>query len=124
MSKMNDESSPATKGDLHALRVDFRSLRDDFRALQLETKADIKAFADEFRDMFRSLTAAVIRNSAEIADVRGYIKDRLVTRDEFHARMDAFTGRVSDFDYSQAKQRDRLDDHERRISALETKPKH
>ena len=45
----------------------------------------------------------------------------MVTRDEFHSRMDAFSGRVYDQDYSTAKNRVRLDEHEKRIAALEAK---
>jgi len=35
--------------------------------------------------------------------------------------MDGFAGRVYDLDYSSAKNRARIDEHEKRISALETK---
>ncbi len=36
--------------------------------------------------------------------------------------MDGFTGRVVDSDYSTAKNRERLDDHAKRIKALEDRP--
>jgi hypothetical protein len=41
---------------------------------------------------------------------------------EFHSCMDGFTSRVEDFDYSAAKNRARLDDHKKRLTALEKKP--
>lgn len=34
------------------------------------------------------------QHSAEFADIRHYMKTELVTRSEFHARMDAFVRRV------------------------------
>ena len=57
----------------------------------------------------------------ELRVVRGHIKDKMVTRDEFLSRMDGFTGRVDDSDYSSAKNSARLNDHAKSISALEEK---
>ena len=114
----DDGRQPATKADLNAFA----------------TKADLSAFAtkeairDEFRsfraeihEMFRPIAITLAHHTVELADIRGHIKDKMVTRDEFHSRMDAFAGRVADFDYSSAKNRSRLDDHEKRIASLEEK---
>lgn len=98
---MHDEDSqPATRGDL---------------------KSEMRDFREEMRDLLRPIVALLTRHSAELADIRGYMRDKLVTRDEFHSRMDAFSGRVEDYEYGDAKRRARLDDHERRIGALESK---
>jgi hypothetical protein len=102
---MDDSQELVTKG---FLRSEFALFRAELRV--------------ELRELFRPIVATLAHHSAELADIRGYIKTSLVTRDEFHTRMDAFTGRVDDFGYSSAKSRDRLDDHERRINALEKKP--
>jgi len=106
-----DGHLPATKADLRdfATKADLR----DFA-----TKSDIA----EIRELLRpiaTIAMTVARHSAELADIRGHIKDKMVTRDEFHSRMDGFTRRVEDSDYSSAKNLTRLDDHERRIDALE-----
>ena len=98
------ENEPATKGEL---RLGLTSLRTELR--------------DDIREMLRPITITLAHHTAELADIRGHIKDKMVTREEFHSRMDGFTGRVDDFDYSAAKNRARLDDHSRRIKVLEEK---
>lgn len=124
-----DAHKPATKADLAQLQ---NSTKADLAQLQSSTKADIgllrdefksefRAFRTEMREMFRPVMLTLEHHTAELADIRGYLKDKVVTRDEFHSRMDGFAGRVDDFDYSSAKSRARLDEHEKRISALETK---
>lgn len=59
--------------------------------------------------MMRPVTITLANHTAELADIRGYMKEHLATRSEFHARMDGFAGRA------------RLDAHEDRIAALERK---
>ena len=105
------------KGDIGLLKGDVGQLKDEFRAF----RAEFGSFRAEMRDMFRPIQITLAHHTAELADIRGYLKDKVVTRDEFHSRMDGFTGRVDDFDYSSAKNRARIDEHEKRISALETK---
>jgi len=123
MATKEDLRGMATKGDLRGLATkdDLRGLatKDDLRGLA--TKEELGELRTEMREMVRPLAITLAHHTAELADIRGYMKDKLVTRDEFHARMDAFTGRVDDSDYSAAKNRDRLDAHERRITALERK---
>ena len=105
----DDGHLPATKADLRdfATKADFATFRDDI--------------IGAVRDMIRPLALATAHHSAELADIRGYMKDKLVTRDEFHSRMDGFARRVEDQDWSAAKNRDRLDDHEKRIRSIEEK---
>lgn len=105
MSEVNDANEVVTKGYLRDV------MREEFGA-----------FRAEMRDMLRPIVGTIANLQTDVADIRHYMKTELVTRAEFHARMDAFAGRVDDSDYSHAKQRARLDDHERRISALEKKP--
>jgi hypothetical protein len=115
---MNDvignDNEPATKGELRSglasVRGDIASLRDEFGSLRAE-----------IREMFRPITITLANHTAELADIRGHLKDKMVTREEFHSRMDGFTGRVEDYDYLAAKNRERLDDHAKRIKALEDK---
>jgi len=99
----SNANEPATKGELGLLRNELGS------------------FHAEMREMFRPIQISLAHHTAELADIRGYLKDKMVTREEFHSRMDGFAGRADDFDYSAAKNRARLDEHEKRISALETK---
>ena len=107
----NDGHLPATKSDLSGFA----------------TKLDLSGFATKddltvvIREQLRPLVITLAHHTAELADIRGHIKDKMVTRDEFHSRMDGFAGRVADFDYSAAKNLTRLDDHEKRINALEEK---
>ena len=109
----------ATKEDLKgfATKEDLKGFatKEDLKAFA--TKADFVEFRGELRVMFRPILATLANHTTELADIRG----KMVTRDEFHSRMDAFAGRVDDFDYSSAKHRSRLDDHEKRIGALEEK---
>ena len=98
------ENEPATRGDLKVLREDI-----------------VTALRSEMRDLFRPIVATLANHTAELAEIRSHIKDKMVTREEFHSRMDGFTRRVDDFDYSSAKNRFRLDEHENRIGALEKK---
>ena len=104
------ENEPATKGDLRAVQGDVQAMR-----------GDIARMRDEVRDLLRPVIVTLAHHTAELADIRGHVKDKMVTREEFHSRMDGFTGRVDVFDYSSAKNRERLDDHAKRISALEEK---
>lgn len=104
----DDAHEPATKGDLSVMRAEMKS---DFAVM----------IRSEIREALRPITITLAHHTAELADIRGHIKDKMVTRDEFHSRMDGFAGRVEDFDYSAAKNRSRLDDHEKRIVALEEK---
>lgn len=105
------DRSPATKADLR-----------DF-ATKAELQASLATMRDEIigavRDMIRPLAVDVVHLKADVADVRGHIKDKLVTREEFHSRMDGFARRVEDHDWSAAKNRARLDDHESRLKSLE-----
>ena len=118
----SSENEPATKGDLSAVRADLRGEMADMRSDMALMRDDIvTSLRTEIREMLRPITITLANHTAELADIRGHIKDKMVTRDEFHARMDGFTGRVDDSDYSSAKNRDRLDDHAKRISALEEK---
>lgn len=125
-AEMRDDGRvPATKADLGAVQDDLGSLRGNFGSLQgdfANFRNEFKEFREEMRDMFRPIRITLAHHAAELADIRGYIKDKLVTRDEFHSRMDAFTGHVQDQDYSSAKNRARLNDHEDRISAIEKRP--
>lgn len=95
---MDDSSEVVTKG----------FLRDTLRT--------------EIREALRPVVGRIVTMQDDVADIRRYMKTELVTRNEFHARMDAFAGRVDDADVADVRQRARLDDHERRISALEKKP--
>ena len=88
-----DLKALATKGELGALRGDFQTFRE-------EILGEFKSFRAEMRDMIRPVTITLANHTAELADIRGYMKEHLVTRSEFHARMDGFTGRVDDYDYS------------------------
>jgi hypothetical protein len=107
----HQDQSPATKADLR-----------DFA-----TKADLEKFATKddivvaIREAMQPIAVTLAHHTAELADIRSYIKTSLVTRDEFHTRMDGFARRVEDHDWSAAKNRSRLDDHEKRIDALERK---
>lgn len=102
----------ATKADLErfAMKADLQDLRADLSALP--TKADLI-------ELVRPIVATLANHTAELADIRSHIKEKMVTRDEFYSTMEGYAGRVQDFDYSAAKNLTRLDEHERRIDALE-----
>lgn len=112
----------ATKGDLSGMRGDITVMRGDIAVM----RSDILVMRDDIlaamRDMLRPITITLAHHTAELADIRGHIKEKMVTRDEFHSRMDGFAGRVADSDYSSAKNRARLDEHEERLKKLESRP--
>lgn len=83
------------------------------------TKGDLRALRDDLREMLRPITMTLAHHTAELADIRGHIKDKMVTREEFHSRMDGFTGKVQDYEYAAAKNRELLVDYDKRIKALE-----
>ncbi|UPT73261.1 MAG: hypothetical protein M0D55_15425 [Elusimicrobiota bacterium] len=95
-----NEQRPVTEGFLRDALRDFA------------TKNDIEA-------MLLPIRALLVKHSEELSEIRTHIREKLVTKDEFHHRMDAFAGRLVDEDYRAAKSRARLDDHETRITALE-----
>ena len=104
-----DDNEPATKGEL---RAGLASVRADIASLR-------EALRDDVSMMLRPITITLAHHTAELADIRGHIKDKMVTREEFHSRMDGFSGRVQDFEYALSKNREMLADHAKRISALE-----
>lgn len=121
----------ATKADLSAFatKADLLNFATKADLLNFPTKADMKAeFAtfrtelrEELRDMFRPIVATLANHTAELADIRSHIKEKMVTRDEFYSCMDGYARRVENSDYFSAKNLSRLDDHQKRISALEEK---
>ncbi len=118
------------KADLNfATKSDLATMRDEIiGAIRIEVGVAVKrevavAVKREVpvsvNTAIRPLAAEITLLRMDVTDIRSHIKEKLVTRDEFHARMDAFTRRVEDHDWSAAKNRSRLDDHEDRIKALE-----
>jgi hypothetical protein len=103
-----DSHMPATKGDLAAMKGAFSEFR-----------AEMKADFTEMKDILRRVAITAMNTESRLHDLTRYVHTELVTRKEFHGRMDTFTGRVVDADYSWAKQKQRLDEHARRIAALE-----
>lgn len=81
MSKaMDDSNQVVTKGFLRTeMRQEFALFRREMREMMQE--------------MLRPLASNVATLQADVADIRHYMKTELVTRSEFHARMDAFAGR-------------------------------
>lgn len=104
-----DGHLPVTKADLRgfATKADFAELKSDV--------ADIR----ELLRPIATIAMTVAHHSVELADIRRHIKEKLVTREEFYSTMDGYARRVENFDYSSAKDLTRLDDHEKRIDALE-----
>lgn len=125
------ENQSATKADIVVVRSDVTVMRGEMTGMRdemmgmrgemMSMRDEITGMRGEIRELFRPISITLTNHTAELADIRGHIKAKMVTREEFHSRMDGFAGRVDDFDYSSAKNRSRLDEHEKRISALEEK---
>ena len=118
------ENQPATQADIVVVRGEMVGMRGEMMGMRGEMvgmRDEMTGMRDEMRELFRPISITLTNHTAELADIRGHIKAKMVTREEFHSRMDGFAGRVDDFDYSSAKNRSRLDEHEKRISALEEK---
>ncbi len=108
------DQSPATKADLRefATKADLREFATKADLREFVTKLDFQLFAQEMRDLFkltasredlknlvtrdefRRTAVAVAKLTEDVADIRNHIKEKLVTRDEFHSRMDGFAGHV------------------------------
>ena len=77
--------------------------------LRTAIKADIQ-------EALKPIAVIVARHETELRETRDYMRANLVTKDEFHTRMDAFARRMDGFDHSLAKQGERLTDLERKLS--------
>lgn len=75
---MNADDRPATSGDVKTI-------------VQEIVGASMAAFRLEMRDMFRPIVATLAQHTEQLAEIRGEIRTKLVTRDEFHSRMDAIS---------------------------------
>lgn len=82
----DDAHEPATKGDLGVMRSDMAMMRTDIASMRDDLTLAIRK---EIREALRPIFITLAHHTAELADIRGHIKDKMVTRDEFYSRMDA-----------------------------------
>lgn len=82
-------------------------------------ESDLHEIKDLLKTSFRSFAASLTSANARLADLTEYVHDKLVTRVEFHDRMDGFAGKVDDMRYDWAKHHARLNDHDKRLTRLE-----
>ncbi|MBI5245748.1 MAG: hypothetical protein HY923_01095 [Elusimicrobia bacterium] len=114
----------ATNAGLSATTAGLSALKTEFRSFSDELRTDFRAFTTEMRELLRPIQINVARHEGALSGIREELKgmrETMVTRDEFHSRMDGFVRLVDDHNWSAAKNRVRLDDHEKRINALEEK---
>jgi hypothetical protein len=89
----SSDNEPATKGDMRLLKGDVRAFRGEMRSEFSQFRTELR---EELRELIRPITITLAHHTAELADIRGHIKDKMVTREEFHSRMDGFTGKVQE----------------------------
>ena len=118
----HSDQQPATKADLNTTNANLNSLKSDFRSFADELRADFRAFTVEMRDLLRPIQINVARHTGELADIREELKGvrtNMVTRDEFHSRMDGFAGLAEDSRRRWATHADVLTKHDERLKKLE-----
>ena len=82
-----------------------------------ELGGTVRELVATVRDMgktLRRVAATTSNTGAELADLKKYVRQELVTKDEFHERMDGFAGRLEDFKLHSAHQEDRISQLEKR----------
>lgn len=123
---MSDKkSSPATKADLKNLELATQA-----EIKKLATKAELKALdsrAGRLEDITKNMALDMVRMRGDIDD----IKERMATKDDINrilGAIDAFAGEARDYrrkdlerGQMMMKHDDKLQDHENRLTTLETK---
>lgn len=120
------------RSEMGGFRVEmtgFRAEMTGFRAEMLELRGDLRAMGERMETGFRELGAAigriahvVERTDWRLGQLEQYAHEKLVTRGEFLERMDAYAGRLTDAKLHWAHQKERTDDHDRRLTKLEERP--
>ncbi len=91
-------------------------------------KVTLAGHTDRLGSVEHILRKVVVEQAHARGDIE-WLKENTVTRTEYRAgmdqilgKLDGIAGKIEDSRYGSAKNLDRLDEHERRIRALETKP--
>jgi chromosome segregation ATPase len=94
---------------------DMRREIDDLKARTVRYEADARALFESVESMTKMLRRVVVtttQTGADLAELKTYVREKLVTKNEFDRRMDGFAGRIDDFRLHMAQQKERLDDLE------------
>lgn len=117
--------SASMRQDIEGLRSDISSLGGRLNAVDQRFEAVDRRFDaidvrfDRMDAVMRTMAAAVVRIEATQADMKSYMLEKFVTRDEFHARMDGFSAKLDESRFRWAVHADTLQRHDERLSALE-----
>ncbi len=116
--------SEAMRHDIDAIKTQLTSMTET-----LARQGELHAGHDRrFDSVEKTLHNVVVEQARARGDIE-WLKDNMLTRTEHKTdmnlilnRLDGIAGKIEDSRYDSAKNLNRIDDHERRIRALETKP--
>ena len=97
------------------MSLSMRREIDDLKARTTRYEADVNAlFAsiESMKGMLHRVIVTTVQTSADLAELKTYVHENLVTKNEFKTQMDGFAGRIDDFRLHMAQQKERLDDLE------------
>jgi len=101
-----------------------KSMRQDIQ----DIKSTLATHAETLASHSQLLHNVLVEQARARGDIE-WLKENMVTRGEYKAgmdqllgKLDGIAGKIEDSRYDSAKNLVRLDEHERRIRALETKP--
>lgn len=129
---MSDEMRTELKAFKNEVREELGGFREEMGGLRKEWgefreemagfRSEMRAVVGDLADSVRKLAIGYASLDGRVTGIEIYMKEKLVTRDEFHSRMDAFSGRLTDAQLHWAHQKERTDDHDRRLTKLEERP--
>lgn len=110
-------------------------MSEDMRHALTAVRTEIAGVAERldghdrrFDGVDKTIRSIAVEQARARGDIE-WLKDNMVTRTEYKAgmdlilgKLDGIAGKLEDSRYDSAKNLVRLDEHERRIKALETKP--
>lgn len=114
-----------------AMQQQFDGMKAEFSGVK-QRLGDVELRLDKVEHRLTTVEATLHNVVVEQARARGdieWLKGNMLTRDEFRTafgviigHLEGLAGKFEDSRYSSAKNAERLDEHEKRIAALEAKP--
>lgn len=106
------------KTRLNGVEVHLKGI--DNRLNGIDTRLHgIEVEGRETRKVLRNVAIAVTKLGASLDGITSYMKENLVTKDEFHGRVDAFVRKQDEMRFDWGQHHIRLDNHDKRLTRLE-----
>lgn len=101
--------------ELDGLKAEVREVNAGLKALGVRMDARFEAL----EGMMHRLIRFAVGTEETVREMDAYMRGKLVTREEFDHRMDAYAGKAKEADFSLSRHTHRLDEHGERIKRLE-----